>query len=140
METRFGSDDVEYITEESASTYWKLAEAYGHPFHERIATEITNATNPDRVLDVGTGPGILPRYLADRIDAEIDAFDRTRALVAYGAQHHDAINFMVADAYHIPVRNDVYKLVTCTGVYHALDAPVDMLNELYRVLALHGEA
>lgn len=135
-----GSDDLEYITEASASTYWKLAEAYGHPFYERVATVVTNDTETDRVLDVGTGPGILPRYLADRVDAEIDAFDRTRALVAYGAQHHDATNFMVADAYHIPVRNNVYDLVTCTGVFHALDEPVDMLNEVYRVLAPDGEA
>lgn len=134
------TDDLEYITEESASTYWKLAEAYGHQFYKRVAAMVTTDTDPNRVLDVGTGPGILPRYLSEHVDAEIDAFDRTRPLVAYGAQRHDATNFIVADVYHIPVQDTVYDLVTCTGVFHALDNPVDMLNEVYRVLTPNGEA
>lgn len=145
--TRFDPDAFEHIPATAASTYTKLAETYGQRYYDAVAAEAAgHATGAaDRVLDAGTGPGILPVKLAQRTaTVPIDAFDYTRRLVETGRdriERHrlaDRVSCLVADIYDLPFHDATYSFVTCTGVLHGLDEPAAALTELYRVLKPQG--
>jgi len=141
-------DEEEQIPPEAASTYTKLAAAYGQSYYQSVTETVAPHLQPgELLLDAGTGPGFLPLLLAERAPGvEIYAFDFTRALVEYGREEAisrgvgDRVSFFVADCYSIPVRDRGVAAVTCTGVLHSLDDPVAALRELYRVLEVGGTA
>lgn len=141
-------DAVEYIPPEAASTYRKLAAAYGGPYYRSVADSVGRELQPgDRLLDAGTGPGFLPMVLAERVpDVRIHAFDVTRDLVAYGRGEaarrglDDRLSFFTADCTTMPVRSRSYAWLTCTGVLHSLEHPDEALAEFYRVLEPGGTA
>lgn len=146
--TRTDPDEVEHIPSEAASTYAKVAGAYGREYYQSVADLVASElTAGDRLLDVGTGPGFLPIAVADRADpARIDAFDYTYELVQYGHTRarqrgvDDRVSFFVADCYTVPVADRTYTHLSCTGVLHALERPVEALTEFYRVLRPGGTA
>lgn len=141
-------DDVEHIPPEAASTYAKLAEAYGQDYYRSVARAVApELASAERLLDAGTGPGFLPLSLANHTEGtRIDAFDFTHALVRYGRQRAleravaDRVSFFVADCYAIPAADRSYSHLTCTGVLHALERPVEALAEFHRVLRPGGNA
>lgn len=141
-------DAVEHIPTEAASTYTKLAEAYGQAYYRSVADVVVPRLQlEERLLDAGTGPGFLPLLLAERVNTlRIHAFDFTRDLVAYGRREamrrdvDDRVSFFTADCYAIPVRDRSYPVLTCTGVLHSLDDPVGVLDEFHRVLEVGGTA
>ncbi len=141
-------DAVEHIPPEAASTYTKLAAAYGRAYYRSVVDAVAPRLQPgDRLLDVGTGPGFLPVLLAARVRAvQIHALDFTRALVEYGRHEArrgnvaDRVSFFTADCKTIPVRSRSYAFLTCTGVLHSLDEPARALGEFHRVLEPGGTA
>lgn len=141
-------DEHEHIPPEAASTYAKIAEAYGGEYYRSVADLAAAHLEPGmRVLDVGTGPGFLPVAIAERVDdVRIDAFDFTRELIEYARDHAEErgvagrMSFFVADAYRIPTRPESYDVLLSTGVLHSLDEPVRALSEWYRVLGSGGTA
>lgn len=141
-------DAVEHIPATAASTYAKLAKAYGDEFYRRVARDLhRHAGDVERILDVGTGPGYLPlRIAALRPDVEIHAIDFSAPLVEIGhnlARTRDLrrrVSFFVADAYHLPVRSGKYGGIVSTGVLHALDRPADAVTEWHRVVSPGGWA
>lgn len=132
----------EHIPPEAASTYAKLAAAYGQDYYQSVAADVArHVTAGDRVLDAGTGPGFLPLAVADRTDGVcVDAFDYTHELVGYGRRNvsgrglQETVSFFVADCYTIPATANSYDLLTCTGVLHSLEKPAAALTEFHRVL------
>lgn len=141
-------DAVEYIPPEAASTYTKLAEAYGGAYYRSVADVVGRGLQPgDRLLDAGTGPGLLPVLLAERSpDVELHAFDVTRDLVTYGRREAarrgvaDRVSFFTGDCTAAPIRAGSYAWLTCTGVLHSLERPADALAEFHRVLEPGGTA
>lgn len=139
---------VEHIPAEAASTYAKVAAAYGREYYRSVAEEIVPRLAPgSRVLDAGTGPGFLPLLLAEETNSgRIDGFDFTRELLLYGRNQaksrgvDDRISFFAADCYAIPVAEQRYSFLVSTGVLHSLDEPVRALAEFYRVLRPGGTA
>ena len=146
--TSIDPDAVEHIPPEAASTYTKLAAAYGQEYYRSVAEDVTEQLEPgDRLLDAGTGPGFLPISIADRVDsARIYAFDFTPELVKHGYDEarrrgvDDIVSFFVADCYAIPSPARSYSHLLSTGVIHSLDDPVSVLDEFYRVLEPGGVA
>lgn len=146
--TTVDPDAVEYIPAEAASTYTKLAAAYGQEYYEAVADELVRSLDTgESVVDAGTGPGFLPLELAERTDSlRIDGFDFTRTLLEFGHRRVkergllNRVSFYVADCYTIPVPDQSYTALTCTGVLHALEEPVAALTEFHRVLEPTGKA
>lgn len=139
---------VEHIPAEAASTYAKLAAAYGGAYYRQVTDAVSADLEPDgTVLDVGTGPGQLPVTLAEQVpDVRIHAFDFTRELLAYGRREAsrrgvaDRVSFFAADCYAIPAADRSYAGLVCTGVFHTLDEPAAALAEFHRVLVPGGTA
>ena len=141
-------NEVEYIPAAAASTYAKLAAAYGQAYYEDVADVVSPQLAPGSwLLDVGTGPGLLPIAIATRTDdVRIDGLDVTIELLEYGrrrAREHGVeaqVSFLAADCYAIPTGDRRYDTLTCTGVLHSLEDPVRALTEFHRVLRPGGEA
>lgn len=141
-------DAVEYIPAEAASTYTKLATEYGQRYYEEVSRELSDELTPGgRLLDAGTGPGLLPLLVAERVtELTVDAFDFTAELLQYGRQAaderglDDRVSFFAADCYTIPVADEQYTEFVSTGVLHALADPSEALREWYRVLEPGGTA
>lgn len=139
---------VEQIPSEAASTYTKLAAAYGQEYYRSVAEKLAARLQPgDRLLDAGTGPGFIPLLIAEGVDdVRIHGFDFTHDLVAYGQREavrrdvDDLVSFFTADCYAIPAAHCSYSQLLCTGVLHSLDEPVAVLEEFYRVLEPGGTA
>lgn len=146
--TSIEPDEQEHIPGAAASTYAKIAEAYGQEYYRSVATEVCEHLEEGmRALDVGTGPGFLTIEIAARTaDVRVDGFDFTRELILYARTAavrrgvSDRVSFFVADAYRIPAHSGQYTFLLSTGVLHSLDDPVGALTEWYRVLEPGGSA
>jgi len=99
------------------------------------------------LLDVGTGPGYLPGYLAmARPDLEICGLDfsydmirRVEPRPAAAAPQAPA-RWVVGDACLLPFRGGVFDHLLATFSFHIWPCPVAGLQELRRVLAPGGQA
>jgi SAM-dependent methyltransferase len=101
----------------------------------------------ERLLDVGTAIGDLPRTLAaqpngPRLALGIDWSPRMLATAAEVARSRgltERTGFVVADARSpLPFPNGVFDVVICFGVLETVRRPEPVLAELVRVLAPDG--
>jgi ubiquinone/menaquinone biosynthesis C-methylase UbiE len=100
-----------------------------------------------RLLDVGTGPGYLPGYLAlARPDLEICGLDFSYDMIRRVEPRETAsaprapVRLIVADACLLPFQGGVFDQVVATFSFHIWPCPVAGLQELRRVLAPGGQA
>ncbi|MEJ5348356.1 MAG: class I SAM-dependent methyltransferase [Desulfosoma sp.] len=97
----------------------------------------------EKVLDVGTGPGILIPYILERIGPTgfIVAFDLARAMTLEAAKKCQAVTAHVlqADVHAIPCRSAVFDRVLCFAAFPHFDDPSRALSEMARVLKPGGD-
>ncbi len=100
---------------------------------------------PQRVLDLGCGPGDLTYLLAHHYpSARVVGADFTRAMVVLGegARHRRAsrerVGFGVADALHLPFRTATFDLVTSAFLLRNLTDLSAGFREMARVLRPGG--
>jgi len=98
-----------------------------------------------RVLDVGCGPGWLPRFLSKHFPAmRFYGLDISEPMIAR-AQAEPAgdgcnwrVRFLVGDGCRLPFGAGQFDLVVSAATLHHLDDPVAFFNEVGRVLAPQG--
>lgn len=94
-----------------------------------------------RVLDVGTGPGLLPRLItAGRPDLQVDAVDLSPDMITQARAQVRGVNFGVADVIELPFPDASFDLVVSTISQHQWADPVAGMREIRRVLAADGRA
>lgn len=96
------------------------------------------------VLDVGTGKGrfVIPlaRHVAKVTTVDINAAEQRAAqLEATYAGVADRIEFVLADARALPWRAGSFDAVTSWNVFHHLNDPERVLDEMLRVLKPSGK-
>jgi ubiquinone/menaquinone biosynthesis C-methylase UbiE len=90
-----------------------------------------------RVLDVGTGPGVLIPYLrqAIRPEGRICAFDLSFQMVLQARckrlQEQDLV--VQADAHHLPFDASIFDNIICFAAFPHFDDPAQALFEMTRV-------
>lgn len=96
-------------------------------------------------LDVGTGPGIFPIFLSKELPGlQFKAIDLSPVMVeiarknAMDAGLNNRIDFQIASAYSLPVKDHSLDLLLCINTLHHLDQPIDFLNEVARSLNEKG--
>lgn len=97
-------------------------------------------------LDVGTGPGIFPIAIAEKLPGmEFIAVDLSPAMVQTAQANArergvgDRVHFQVGSAYALPLKDKSVDLVLCVHTMHHLEDPLTFFNEAARVLKEGGK-
>jgi ubiquinone/menaquinone biosynthesis C-methylase UbiE len=98
-----------------------------------------------RILDVGTGPGLLAVAFAQKIpDVDVVGLDISEVVLALAQKNaqkngvSSRVLFKQGDAEDMPFENDTFDLVISSNTLHLLEHPVTMVNEVQRVLTAEG--
>jgi ubiquinone/menaquinone biosynthesis C-methylase UbiE len=132
-----------------AERYERLAGHVAGRLYGRVAADLVAAAFPPgaRILDVGTGPGLLPLRIAaacpqltvHAVDLSPQMIDRARQTAAAAGQA-EAVTFTVADVARLPFPDDTFDLVVSTISQHHWTDPGAGLRELNRVLRPEAQA
>ena len=99
----------------------------------------------ERVLEIGSGPGLLAAEMAAEVGASgaVQGVDFSEDMLAMARQHCEAsptVSFQWADATSLPFEADIFDVAVATQVYEYVADMELALAELYRVLRPGGRA
>ncbi len=94
------------------------------------------------VLDVGCGDAALSGLLAMQLDARIEGVDVTPGSIGLAraefARRNLPGHFQLIDSYAYPFPDAAFSAVVCSDVIEHVQKPMEMLAEMWRVLAPDG--
>lgn len=115
--------------------------------YDLVAGKVANNHISGRILDVGTGPGYLPIAIAKLIKrVEVIGVDISRDMIRIARSRAEEegltrrVRFEVADAREMPFEDASFDLVLITASFHHWKKPIEVLNEIHRVLKTSSEA
>ncbi|MBC8329845.1 MAG: class I SAM-dependent methyltransferase [Planctomycetes bacterium] len=114
-------------------------EGFGALVTEGIAPLLdeVNVCRGDRVLDVGTGPGLVAAMAAER-GANPVGLDFSEAMLAEARRIHPEIEFHAGYAETLPFGDGEFDAVVGNFVLHHSGDPNQVLREAFRVLRPDG--
>ena len=132
--------------QELAEYYNRMAKRYMRfPCQRVLKRVMAKGIEKGRAIDVGTGPGIFPIFMAKAIPGiRFIGIDLSRVMVDLARRNaieegiNDRIEFEVGSAYTLPVEDHSLDLVLCINTLHHLDHPVHFFNEVARSLKEGG--
>lgn len=142
--TQSGFDQDEVAQFENA-TWSRCAESYVDGFGALVGEAIgplldeVMVSEGARVLDVGTGPGIVAAAAAER-GADVVGIDFSEAMVAMARRLHPNVHFQSAPAESLPFDDGEFDTVVGNFVLHHAAQPDAVLREAARVLRGSGRA
>ena len=136
-----------FNTKEWANGYYKRnnrsIERMGHRFVELLRS---NGFKGGRVLDVGCGFAAIPVEIAREFpNTEIIGVDLGEPILELGKKLvnqeglQQQIRLEKADAQNLPFEDDSFDLVISTFLFHIVEDPTSMLNEIERVTKPEGK-
>lgn len=130
----------------AAHLYDKVAAKYLEPSYDYVVEEVVSK-GARKILDVGCGPGKLLLEIAEETDSVIlVGLDVSKAMAriarknALGKGLYGAVDFVVADAHKMPLRDNCLDLIVSTGTLHHIRNPREVFSECTRVLKIGCEA
>ncbi|MBN1977531.1 MAG: class I SAM-dependent methyltransferase [Anaerolineae bacterium] len=134
--------DDEAFAERYAERHQNMVESFGHEYAEKLTSR---GFDRGRIIDVGCGFGgmdiVLARQFADSEIVGIDLSDPLLRLANRSAQAAglgDRVRFEKADVHQIPYEDGSFDAVINTNMVHLVDNPVQMLDEIERILVPDG--
>jgi SAM-dependent methyltransferase len=131
----------------SNSPDWRLVLWFRKQLFKSTADVACQYLAQGRVLDIGTGPGNLPRILAEIApNIRVTGIDIERVLLqdAQGAvlknPDQNRISFVLADAHALPFFEGSFDMVVSVASLHLLSDRPKAITESYRVLKQEGIA
>jgi ubiquinone/menaquinone biosynthesis C-methylase UbiE len=130
------------FAERYARQHWKMAEKFGQEYAQKLASQ---GFDQGKIIDIGCGFGATNLVLAERfVESEIVGIDLSEPLLelaretAAEANLGGRIRFEKADVHQIPYPDDTFDVVLNINMVHLVDKPVQMLNEIERILMPGG--
>ena len=128
--------------------YDRQAGHLGRFLYRRVVADVVAADLPTgaTVLDVGTGPGRVPRMIAEaRPELSVQGVDLSAEMVQYAAQAAtpataERLTFQVADVAALPFEDGSIDLVVSSLSLHHWADPAAGLRDVVRVLRPGREA
>ena len=129
--------------------YLTFAAHLAGPLYDRVTADVAAHPLPPqaRVLDAGTGPGVLPLKIATaRPGLLLDAVDLSPEMIeearrnAERSGRPEAVTFTVADVTRLPFPDATFDLVVSTISQHHWQDPAAGLQDILRVLRPGGRA
>jgi len=114
--------------------------------YKEIATDISNEIKSGKILDVGTGPGYLPIEIVRILpEVEVIGIDLSEDMVKIAKRNAEKANvnrvrYEVEDASKMSFGDSSFNFVVSTLSLHHWRKPVEVFNEIYRVLKYGGQA
>jgi len=124
-------------------TWSRCAKGYIDGFGALVAEGIDplldelKVSKGDRVLDVGTGPGLVAAVAAKR-GANPIGLDFSKAMLAEARLLHPEIKFRTGNAEALPFGDSEFDVVVGNFVLHHSGDPSKVLKESFRVLRPEG--
>lgn len=140
MDDRF---DVEAIARFENETWSRCAKGYMDGFGALVADGVAplldevNVSAGDRVLDVGTGPGLVASMAAER-GANPIGLDFSETMLAEARRLHPQLEFHAGSAEALPFGDNEFDAVVGNFVLHHSGDPNKVLKEAFRVLRPEG--
>jgi ubiquinone/menaquinone biosynthesis C-methylase UbiE len=138
---------IERIPGVLASAYVKATSMVIESYYRPVAREIIANLNEGTILDLGTGPGYLPVEIVKRSPTiNVIGVDLSRKLIemarsnALKASLTERLTFKAGNAGRLEFADSSFDMVISTGMLHSLKEPVNVLQEIYRVLKTDREA
>jgi ubiquinone/menaquinone biosynthesis C-methylase UbiE len=140
---------IERIPGVLASSYEKATKLAVESYYHQVAEEVVSVFKQGVLLDLGTGPGVLPveiiklapgiQIVGVDLSRQLIRMARARALeLEAGVSKH--IVFEVANAANLRFNDDSFDMVISTGMLHSLKRPSKVFKEIFRVLKQGGDA
>lgn len=122
----------------NADAYDRFMGRYSTPLAPRFA-DFAEIALPQRVLDVGCGPGALTGELSRRLGpASVAAVDPSEPFVAAIRQRHPTVAVQRATAERLPFADREFDAALAQLVVHFMADPVAGLREMARVTRAGG--
>lgn len=135
------SPRYEQVVDSELNLFW------GWRYAEFIRTllQTTPVSTEDRVLDIATGTGMIPKAIAAEFEAKepLHGLDITfgmlrRARENFSRSHsQDRLKLTCASAMEMPYKPEAFTLVFCGLATHHMDVPT-LLTEMHRILDSDG--
>ena len=129
--------------EKSATRNSESYEASGwtdeHTFLKQLDLIRGRLIEGDAILDVGCGPGADSRLLGELGYRVIGVDFSPMMLRRTMGDHLDNVQYVVANAYHLPFRGRSFNIIVCTGVLQNISTPARVVEEFGRVCAEGGQ-
>lgn len=115
------------------------------PHYRMIAREVSTVAN-GTLLDIGTGPGILPLEIGKLLPAaKIIGMDLSEKMIKIAGKNKEKlgmtnVEFKVMDANTLEFNDNSLDMVISTGSLHHWKQPVKIIDEIYRCLKQGCEA
>jgi ubiquinone/menaquinone biosynthesis C-methylase UbiE len=135
---------LEPIEGRKARSYDRIARSIGRRFYRRVAADLApSAPEGAAVLDVGTGPGMLLKELADRRpDLRLAGVDLSADMIEVAGRNLSDVRprpeLRVADAADLPLEASSFDIVVSTLSSHYWKGPAAAAAEIARVLRPGG--
>ena len=92
-----------------------------------------NLLRAARVLDVGSGTGVVTEELAARTQGQVVGVDLNPGMVAYAQKRGGRVEYRLGDAHDLPFPNGWFDVVACHFVLLWCREPVRVAQEMVRV-------
>jgi glycosyltransferase involved in cell wall biosynthesis/SAM-dependent methyltransferase len=143
VEHNFYRGSTNFNREKLTIEYFETKEdTYGEQraLREPLRVHITNLSDSFNILDIGCGDGSLLNLL--RQGGFSVGVDLCKALIKKGKSSHDEhIEYVIADAGHLPFKGKFFDVVTAVSVLHHVSEQgkkFNVIDEINRVLSLKG--
>ena len=101
--------------------------------------DLAGIAAPQRVLDVGCGPGALTAELASRLGADsVSAVDPSEPFVSAARERHPGVDIRHASAEQLPYPDQTFDAALAQLVVHFMKDPLTGLSEMARVTRRNG--
>ncbi len=132
--------------QELAEYYNRMARKYmAFPCRRVLKRIVAKGIDKGRAIDVGTGPGIFPIFMAKAIPGiRFKGIDLSPVMVNLAKRNArdegiaDIVEFEIGSAYSLPAEDHCLDLVLCINTLHHLENPIDFFNEVARCLKEGG--
>ena len=118
--------------------YYRTLDPKGQDSLAKLARQVYPGA---KVLDLGTGPGVLGRYLAEELGCTVDGVESNPVAAAEAAPWYRHLE--CADLESITLAGcftgSQYDFIICADVLEHLRRPGDVLAQLAGLLAPHGQ-
>jgi len=126
------SDTVAKVREKVAPFRFKLAA-------REISKEL-KLSSGDKVLELGSGLGLLGKAIKEEINGEVDYFGIELAFKSAKVSSEQGLLESQADLINLPFADDTFDALVTTDVFEHIKDSDRAVSEVFRVLKPHGKA